>query len=90
MRFDPSLSWGHILIGIGLAVNAVTVYFSDRGDTKAAVAVINAHVEQLKRDDARQVDATKSFRDEVINEFRLLRNEIEHLRKEIASMRIRP
>lgn len=87
MRFDPSLSWGHILIAIGLAANAATFYFSDRTDTKAAIAIINAHVEQLKKDDARQFMETKTFRDEVLVEFRALRMEIENLRKDITLLR---
>jgi hypothetical protein len=76
-----------VLIAFGLVANAATVYFSDRGDAKASIAVINAHVEQLKRDDVRQGEATKMFRDEVLAEFRLLRVEIENLRREIALMR---
>jgi hypothetical protein len=87
LRFDASFSWGHVLIVLGLLANAGTYYFSDRTDTKAAVAVINAHVEQLKKDDARQFQETKVFRDEVLIEFRALRGEIEALRRDIAVLR---
>jgi hypothetical protein len=87
LRFDPTFNWGHIFISASFLVSSVAFYFGDKMADRASIAVINAHVEQLKRDDVRQFSESRTFRVEVIAELRALREEVNALRKDFSSGR---
>lgn len=70
LRFDPVVTWGHVLIFIGFIVSAIGVYFANElrtTDLSYRIATLERMDEERKRFDRELINELKTLKNELVN-----------------------